>query len=529
FSELELRLFPGPRASLASPALCGTYPTSASFTPWSYPFQAPLSLESTAGEFTVGSGPGGTPCPRGEPFEPALSAGSEDRQAGAFSEFTLGLDRPDGNQPPAAISLKLPAGAAAMLSHITPCPEPQASLGSCGPESQIGHASASAGVGPDPYTEQGAVYITGPYQGAPFGLSIAAPAVAGPFDLGTIVVRSTIEVDPHTAQVTISSPVPTFIQGVGRPATGIPLQLQRIQVDVDRPDFEYNPTSCEPKHVEATLDGAGNGVEQVSIPFQVAGCQSLPFKPGVSAQTEGETSKADGASLKLTFKSKSGEAHVAKTILTIPSTLPARLTTIQKACIARVFEANPAACPEGSVIGAATVHTPVLESPLTGPIYLVSHGNAAWPDAELVLQSEGITVILDGQTAIKKGVTTSSFLSVPDAPFESVEATLPEGPHSALTTNLPLKDHYSLCGQHLTIPAALTGQNGTALSENVKVAVQGCHAVEARKAKKLTRKQRLAKTLKACRKSDRHSPAKRGACEHGARAGYTTKRTGHKR
>ena len=146
-----------------------------------------------------------------------------------------------------------------------------------------------------------------------------------------------------------------------------------------------------------------------------------------------------------------------------------------------MFEANPAACPEGSDIGTAIVHTPVLKSPLTGPIYLVSHGNAAWPDAELVLQGEGITVILDGQTAIKKGITTSSFQSVPDAPFETVEATLPEGPHSALTTNLPLKDHYSLCGQKLAIPTALTGQNGTAVNENVKVAVQGCRAVKASK------------------------------------------------
>ncbi len=144
----------------------------------------------------------------------------------------------------------------------------------------------------------------------------------------------------------------------------------------------------------------------------------------------------------------------------------------------------------------------MLKSPLTGPIYLVSHGNAAWPDAELVLQGEGITVILDGQTAIKKGVTTSSFLSVPDAPFESVEATLPEGPHSALTTNLPLKDHYSLCGQHLTIPTALTGQNGTAVNDTVKVSVQGCAAVKAAKKKKRhvkRRRPRLTRRVRAAR------------------------------
>jgi hypothetical protein len=164
----------------------------------------------------------------------------------------------------------------------------------------------------------------------------------------------------------------------------------------------------------------------------------------------------------------------------------------------------------------------VLKSPVMGPIYLVSHGNAAWPDAELVLQGEGVTVILDGQTAIKKGVTTSSFLSVPDVPFETVEATLPEGTHSALTMtpNLAEKTHYDLCGQHLTIPTALAGQNGTAANENIKVTVQGCGAVKASKTKKLTRAQQLSRALEACRKRHEHSRPKRTACERAARARY---------
>ncbi len=519
FEELKLHFFDGQRASLSTPPSCGTYQADASFTPWS---GGPA--QNTSASFAVTAGAGGGACPSDPPpFAPAFDAQSTNPQAGAFSSFTLALERPDGQQALAGLTMHLPPGTAAMLSAVTPCPEPQAAANLCPPDSLIGHTTANAGLGDEPIKLPGQVFLTGPYEGAPFGLSIVTPAVAGPFNLGDVTVRSRIEVDPHTAAVTITSdPIPTIIKGV-------PVQLKQINVDVDRPDFQFNPTNCAVMQIEATATGGEGADAQLKSPFRVQNCASLPFKPGVSATTQGQTSKADGASLGLTFKSTTGEAHVAKTILTIPATLPARLTTIQKACVASVFEANPAACDEGSVIGTATVHTPVLKNPLTGPIYLVSHGNAAWPDAELVLQGEGIRIILDGQTAIKKGVTTSSFLAVPDAPFESVDATLPEGPHSALTTNLPLEDHYSLCGQKLAIPTALAGQNGTAINENIKVSVQGCRAVKASKAKKLTNAQKLAKALKTCRRRHAHSRARRAACERAARTRYPPKGKGHKR
>ena len=516
FEELRLELFAGARASLATPAACGGYSARALFTPWSG--TPALSTSSPPEAFDIGSGPEGGAC-SGTPFAPTFTAGASNPKAGAFTSFTAQIARSDGEQQLTGLTVHLPPGNAAILASVTPCGEPQASQGTCGPDSEIGHATATSGVGPDPYTVSGGrVYITGSYQGAPFGLSIVTPAVAGPFDLGNVVVRSRIEVDPHTAQVTISSPLPTIVQGVGRAASGVPLDLRDIYVDVERPGFDFNPTSCSALSITATLTSTQGASATVSNPFRVAECQNLPFKPIVTASTQGKTSKLDGASLNLKFTSATGQANVAKTILTIPAILPARLSTIQKACIASVFEANPAACPEGSDIGTAVVHTPVLKSPLSGPIYLVSHGNAAWPDAELVLQGEGITVILDGQTAIKKGVTTSSFQTVPDAPFESVEATLPEGPHSALTTNLPFKDHYSLCWQHLTIPAALTGQNGTSVNENTKVTIQGCQAVRAAKAKKLTRAQKLTRALEACRKA--HVRARRASCERAARVRY---------
>jgi hypothetical protein len=532
FEELSLELSGGSRASLATPSTCGSSPIEASFLPWSAgpghegePFKTPAT--GTGEQLQISTGGEGGPCASPPPFAPSLQGGASAAQAGAFTNFALAITRPGADQQLTGATVQLPPGDAALLASVTPCPEPLASQGACGPESQIGEAKASSGLGPDPYTVSGGrVYITGPYEGAPFGLSIVTPAVAGPFNLGNVVVRSKIEVNPRTAQVTISTGLPTFVEGEGRPPTGVPLQLREIEVTVNRKNFEFNPTNCNPQKIAATLNGAQGTNTNVSWPFQVSGCQSLPFKPGVTATTEGKTSKAKGASLKLSFTSKSGEAHVARTILTIPASLPARLTTIQKACVAGVFEADPAACPEGSDIGTAVVHTPVLKNPVAGPIYLVSHGNAAWPDAELVLQGEGITVILDGQTAIKKGVTTSSFLSVPDVPFETVQATLPEGPHSALTMNPTLgeKTHYNLCGQHLTIPTQLTGQNGTLANQRVKVAVQGCSAVKASKTRKLTQAQLRARAVAACRKTHRHAPAKRALCERKARERYAAKR-----
>ena len=532
FEQLSLELFAGPRASLATPPTCGNSPIKASFLPWSAEhenetFKTPATEPQEQLQITTGAE--GTVCASPPPFAPSLQGGATNTRAGSFTNFALAITRPGADQQLTAATVHLPLGNAAILASVTPCPEPQASDGTCGPESQIGEARASSGLGPDPYTVTGGrVYITEKYEGAPFGLSIVTPAVAGPFNLGNVVVRSKIEVNPRTAQVTITSGLPTYVQGVGRPATGVPLQLREIEVSVNRPNFEFNPTNCGPHTIEATLNGAQRASQNVSWPFQVTNCQNLPFTPKVQASTQGQTSKLSGASLKLKFTSANNQAHVAKTVLTIPAIMPARLSTIQKACVASVFETNPAACPEGSVIGTATVHTQVLKNPLTGPIYLVSHGNAAWPDAELVLQGEGIKVILDGQTAIKKGVTTSSFQTVPDVPFATVEATLPEGPHSALTTNLPIKAKYSLCGQPLTIPTALTGQNGTAVNENVKVTVQGCTAVKAAKAKKLTRKQKLARTLKACRKANPHSRAKRTSCEHNVRKRYAAKKTARK-
>jgi hypothetical protein len=522
FEELDVKLFGGPRGSLSTPAACGTYTTAASFESWAAPpGSAPVQVSSDP-PFAITSGAGGAPCPPSPlPFAPSLQAGSTNLQAGAFTPFTLSIAKPDGDQPLASLTVHLPGGIAAMLANVTPCPEPPAGQEwSCGPDSLIGHSSAASGLGPEPFTLPGSVYLTSGYGGAPFGLLVTTPAKAGPFDLGNVNVRSKIEVDPSTAAVTIASdPFPTFVRGV-------PAQIKRIEVTVDRPNFQFNPTSCEPKSISATLSGAGGGSQTVSSPFQVSGCAALPFHPTLTASTKGDASKANGAAFTVKVSSSPGQANIAKTKLVLPIALPARLTTIQKACLAATFEANPASCPEGSNIGSATVHTPVLRGPLTGPAYLVSHGNAAFPDVEFVLQGEGITLILDGQTDIKKGITTSTFNSVPDAPVTSFETVLPEGPHSALTSNVPQSKKFSLCGQRLTMPTTITGQNGAVIQQSTAIPVTGCGGVKGTKA---TRAQLLAKALKKCRGQFKHAKRKRASCEGKARRRYGGKGAGKAR
>jgi hypothetical protein len=471
FSELKLALKEGPRAPLTTPQGCGSYTTESSLTPWSAPQSGPPATPSSS--FQIASGPNGEACaPQG--FAPSFTAGTSDNQAGAFSPFTLTLSRSDADQDLGGLTVTTPPGLLGMLSRVQLCPEPQASQGTCPASSQIGHVIVGAGPGPDPvYVPQAGkpedpVFLTGPYKGAPFGLSVVVPAEAGPFNLGTVVVRSAISVDPHTAQVTITSdPFPTILQGV-------PLQVKSIDVTIDREGFMFNPTSCERSGVTGTVLSTQGAQVGSSSPFQAANCASLPFKPSFTASTQAKTSKADGASLTVKIAAKPGEANVRKVDVQLPLALPSRLTTLQKACTEAQFNTNPAGCPAASDVGVVTVHTPVLNSPLTGPVYFVSHGGAAFPNLEIVLQGEGVTIDLVGNTDIKKGITYSKFESAPDAPFSTFELNAPQGPYSILTANVPQSAKYNLCGQKLAMPTEITGQNGAVIKQTTKIEVEGC-------------------------------------------------------
>ena len=505
FEELTIHFFDGPTATQSTPSQCGDYASQGAFAPWSG--QAPAEA---SGVFSITAGPGGGPCPNPASFGPSFVAGATSTQAGGFTNFSLTIGHPDADQPLSGLTVHLPVGAAAVLASLKPCQEPPAGQEwSCDEDSQVGHSTSTSGLGGSPYSLGGTVYLTSGYGGAPFGLLVVTPASAGPFDLGNVDVRSRIFVDRNTAAVTIvSDPFPTFVRGV-------PVQLKQINVSIDRANFEFNPTNCGPLSVSATITGTRGASAAASDPYAVTNCSALPFTPTLTASTKGNASKANGAALVIKVSSSHGQANIAKTRLVLPITLPSRLTTIQKACPDSTFEVNSAACGEGSSIGYAVVHTPVLHEQLTGPAYLVSHGNAAFPDVEFVLSSkEGIELILDGQTDIKKGITTSTFNSVPDAPVDSFEAVLPQGPHSALTSNVAARKKFSLCGAKLVMPTTITGQNGAVIQQNTKISVEGCRAVKASKIKKLSRAQKLKKALKACKKK---SKSKRAACEKQAR------------
>jgi hypothetical protein len=478
FEDLSLHFFGGSRAPLSTPSLCGSYTTSASIAPWSGNEAA-----TPSSTFEIVSGPNGSPCASPLPFRPELTAGSTNIQAGAFTPFTNTMSREDGNQNLQGIVLHMPPGLSGLLSGVKLCGETEANAGTCGPESLIGETIVSVGLGGDPFSVKGGrVYITGPYKGAPFGLSIVNPAKAGPYDLGQVVVRAKLEVDRVTAAITVTTDdtgpyrIPTIIDG-------IPLQIKHVNVDINRPGFTFNPTNCNPMAITGSLQSTEGSSQTVSVPFQVTNCATLAFKPGFKVSTAGKTSRANGASLtvKLTYpKAPFGsQANIKSVKVDLPKQLPSRLTTLQKACTAAQFEANPAGCPAASIVGHATAITPLIPVPLTGPAYFVSYGGAKFPELVIALQGYGVTLDLHGETFINKaGITSSTFKTVPDAPVGSFELTLPQGKYSALAAN------GNLCKSTLKMPTLFLAQNGMVIKQSTPIAVTGC----AKKAKKASKR-----------------------------------------
>ncbi|MGH2855060.1 MAG: hypothetical protein ACRDLF_12820, partial [Solirubrobacteraceae bacterium] len=479
FSELKVQLNGGSRATVANPSACGEYHAESVLTPWTSPFGENAEPSSFPFQIT------GCQPPR---FAPSFAASTLSNQAGGYSTFRVNFAREDTDQDLAGLTVTTPPGLSGNLSKVQLCGEPEAAQGTCPAASQIGEVTAGAGPGPEPvFIEGGKVFLTGPYQGAPFGLSIAVSEKAGPLDLGTgpcdcEVVRATVNVDPHTAQLTVSNrALPTM-------KDGIPFQVKSVNVDINRPEFTFNPTNCDPMSINGTMSSTQGMSAQVSSHFQATNCAALAFNPTFKVTTSGKTSRANGASLdaKLSFPTtpQGTEANIAKVKVELPKRLPSRLTTLQKACPAAVFEANPANCPAASTVGIAKAVTPILPVPLMGPAIFVSHGGEAFPSLIVVLQGYGVTVDLVGTTFISKaGITSSTFKTVPDVPVGTFELYLPEGPHSALAAN------GNLCtGKPLLMPTEFVAQDAPiapVLHQSTKIAVTGCP--KARKASRAAR------------------------------------------
>jgi hypothetical protein len=471
-SELKLHLNGGSRAMFANPSACVNdeghpiaYSAEGDLTPWASPFVPDATPSSPPFEVTG--------C-RGPRFAPAFAASTLSNQAGGYSTFRVTFSREDADQYLGGVSVTAPPGLSANLSAVPLCPEPQAAQGTCPAASLIGEETAAAGPGPEPtFIKGGRVYLTGPYHGAPFGLSIDVAERTGPFDLGSgacdcEVVRAGVSVDPRTAQLTIASgALPSMKDGV-------PFQVKSVDVDVNRPEFTFNPTNCNPMSVSGTLQSTQGAIVHEESHFQATNCAALGFNPSFKAATSGRTSRLGGASLdtKLAYPAKApfgSQANIAKVRIQLPKQLPSRLTTLQHACPAATFEANPASCPAGATVGVAKVVTPVIPVPLTGPAIFVSHGDEAFPSLVIVLQGDGVTVDLVGTTVIDRRVTTSTFKAVPDVPVGTFELYLPPGPHSALAAN------GNLCrARSLLMPTELVSQGAGVIHQNTKIAVTGC-------------------------------------------------------
>jgi hypothetical protein len=504
FSRFTLKFRPGATAPLVSPQTCGTYTTQAELTPWS----APGEPQPVGSSFEITKGVHEGACPSGgvPPFKPQVISGTQNNAAGSYSSFYLRIIREDGEQELTHFSTTLPPGLSGNLSGIPFCSEADIEAArsttgtqeletpSCPAASEIGHTIVTAGVGSVLAQTPGKVYLAGPYHGASLSIVSITSATVGPFDLGTVVIRFALRINPTTAQVEVDStgsdPIPHIIDG-------IVVHVREIRVYMDREKFILDPTNCNPMAITDTVTGAGADFTNpadadpvtVNTPFQAADCSSLAFKPGFKVSTSGKTSRARGASLtaKLTFPSASlgSDANIARVKVELPKQLPSQLKTLQKACAAAQFAADPAGCPAASVVGHATATTPILPVPLSGPAYFVSHGGEEFPSLIVVLQGYGITIDLVGSTHISKaGITSSTFKTVPDVPVGAFELTLPEGQYAALAAN------GNLCKSKLAMPTEFVAQNGSVIHQSTKIAVTGCSKVRKAHHKKQVHKKR---------------------------------------
>ncbi|MBS1887288.1 MAG: hypothetical protein JSU06_08875 [Actinobacteria bacterium] len=488
FTSFTLDFVGGERAVLSSPPTCGPNQSLARMTPWSgNPAATP------AADFVLHATPGGGPCAAtlaARPFAPSFAAAPESTKAGAYSPLHVTIARGNGSQELKAASVALAPGMIAKLAGVPYCPEgaiaaaaaaagaTETASPSCPAQSQVGTATIQAGTGPTPLTIAGKAFLSGPYHGAPLSLAVVTPATAGPFDLGTVVVRVALFVDPETARVTaVSDPIPDVFGGAQ-------LSIRSVALDFGRKEFTLNPTSCAALGSDATLSGGGADPAvssawssfSASAPFQTSACQALEFAPKLVTRFLGgrkQTRRAGHPKLRATLTARPGDANIARATLTMPRSELIDQGHIKTICTRVQLAAHE--CPPGSVYGYARAESPLLENPLAGPVYLVS-SNHVLPDLLADLQGQ-VEIRLHGVVrSVKGGRIRTTFSPVPDVPVSKFTLTMQGGKKGLI------QNSRNLCAHKYFSKLKLLAQNGKRLvKKKLPLGVAGCRGNKGRR------------------------------------------------
>jgi hypothetical protein len=466
FEEFDIHLFASDRGLMATPTHCTLYPVSAVFVPWN----ETLANQGSERNLSLTTGPHGAPCPPlTRPFNPRLVAGTSTPVGGAFSSFHLKLDRDDGDQFLGDLNFKMPPGFTGDLGGIPYCPEgaiaaaaqnsglAERAVSSCPASSQIGTTNVAAGPGSHPFHAVGRMYLAGPLKGAPLSVVAVTPALAGPYDYGVVVVRVALHVDPLTAQVFAASDTVPKIIG------GIPIRMRSIQVNIDRPNFTINPTNCNAFSVDSQGIGDQGTVTDFSSYFHAVNCASLGFKPKVTMRQTGgrkKTHRATNPALQLDLWTRPGDANLQSISVTLSSAFEIDQRHLGNICSEKELSTNE--CAGRTPIGEATTTTPLLDQPLSGPVYAVS-GSGGLPRLAFILNGQVKLVPRADTVTIKGGRLQTTAPVVPDAPIGHFSLTVYGGKTGYLINTR------DICRHQPVTRVGYTGQNGATLSQEIKV------------------------------------------------------------
>jgi hypothetical protein len=473
FSVLRVKLPGGENAPLATPAACGTHQTATDIVSWATP-----EVHALTTPMTIDQG-----CDRGG-FAPAVSAGSVGTAAGKHATFALRIQRADGQQHVRSVTTTMPAGLLADIASVPLCGEADANAGTCGDASQVGTTRTAAGPGTSPLTLPGKVFLTGGYKGGQYGLAVVVRAVAGPFDLGTVVVRASIAVDPIDAHVTVvSDDVPNVLSVKGKDgvSNGFKLLLRDIQVNVDRPSFIINPTSCAPKSIGGSIGSYGGATAAISERFQVDNCAALSLKPNLALSLSGKGQTTDGKhpAISAVLTQKPGQTNLSKVRVSLPLSLALDPDNANGLCEFVDGSKVEPTCPKASIVGKATAVTPILNEPLSGPVYFVKNirkdpksGREIRTLPKLVLPlvgPNGIKLTLTGTSAVENDRLVTTFENIPDAPVSSFKMDIIGGKGGILTvSNADICKTTQIAGQQVD------GQNGKDADSSISIQTPSC-------------------------------------------------------